>query len=140
VCDLAWTLNLRNAEDLFCYAVVDRALLPVGFVAEVTAWAADRGWTTSLQGRKLYWVPRTLTKAAAVDEISRRIDAQLVLGAGDSLLDIDLLMAADRGIHPGHGEIAESGWQAPHVQRTASVGGWAGEDICRWFADQLAVI
>jgi hypothetical protein len=140
VCDPAWTHNLRNAEELFCYAVIDRARLPAAFLSDITAWAADRGWTTSLQGRKLYWVPRTLTKAAAVEELARRIDAQLILGAGDSLLDIDLLMAADRGIHPAHGEIAESGWQAPHVQKTTSIGGWAGEDICRWFADQLAVV
>ena len=35
-----------------------------------TAWAAERGWRTSLQGRKLYWVPEPLTKSAAVAEVA----------------------------------------------------------------------
>lgn len=141
LCRAEWTQALRIAEDLFCYAIVDRAAVPQGFLPEVTAWAAQLGWRTSLQGRKLYWVPAALTKSAAVSEIARRIDADAVVAAGDSLLDIDLLERADRGIHPAHGEIFDSGWSAPHVQRTASSGARAGEEIAVWlrtYADQAA--
>jgi hypothetical protein len=137
ICDPAWTLKLRDADGLFCYAVVDRDAMPAGFVVEIAAWARARGWTTSLQGRKLYWVPAPLTKSAAVAEIAHRIDADLVLAAGDSLLDLDLLAAADRGIHPAHGEIAASGWTGEHVRSTASTGARAGEDICRWLREQV---
>jgi hypothetical protein len=137
VCDPSWTLKLRNADDMFCYAVVRRSSLPEDFLVQITAWAASRGWSTSLQGSKLYLVPRPLTKSAAVGEVARRIGADVVLAAGDSLLDIDLLVAADRGIHPAHGEIAESGWSSAGVQSTGSVGAQAGEDICRWFAEQV---
>jgi hypothetical protein len=128
VCRPEWTLSLRNAEDLFCYAVVNRDAMP----------AHDRGWSTSLQGRKLYWLPRPLTKSGAVLEIADRLGAGTILAAGDSLLDIDLLQVATRGIHPAHGEIAESGWSAPHVVSTGSTGARAGEDICRWFVAELA--
>lgn len=48
-------------------------------------------------------------------EVARRTGASEILAAGDSLLDADLLLAADRGWRPGHGELADSGWQAPHV-------------------------
>ncbi len=133
-----WTVKLRNADGMFCYAVIDRSAMPPQFLDDVTAWAADRGWSTSLQGRKLYWVPRTLTKSAAVEEVARRTDAATVLAAGDSLLDIDMLLAADRGIHPAHGEIADSGWRAPHVVSTAAVGVLAGEEICRWLTAEAA--
>jgi hydroxymethylpyrimidine pyrophosphatase-like HAD family hydrolase len=133
----SWTSRLRNAEDLFCYAVVDRAAMPAAFVAEIAEWCAARGWTTSLQGGKLYLVPDLLTKSAAVLEIARRVEAAVVLAAGDSLLDIDLLAAADFGIHPGHGEIADLGWTAPHVSRTQSSGVQAGEEICQWFVDTI---
>lgn len=139
VCDPAWTVKLRNADDLFCYVVVRRSAVPADFMTELTAWASARGWSTSLQGGKLYLVPRSLTKSAAVGEIARRIGADVVLAAGDSLLDIDLLESADRGIHPAHGEIADSGWTAPEVVSTGSVGIRAGEDICRWFSEQAAV-
>jgi hypothetical protein len=137
VCSPDWTLKLRTASSLFCYAVIDRAKAPAGFLDEVTAWADDLGWSTSLQGRKLYWVPRPLTKSAAVAEVARRIDADLVLAAGDSLLDADLLMGADLGIRPRHGELSESGWSAPHVSCTDAAGVLAGEQICRWFVERV---
>lgn len=137
VCSPAWTSKLRNAAGLFCYAVVQPGRLPPAFLDDVTAWAAARGWRTSLQGRKLYWVPESLTKSAAVAEVAARVGAERVLAAGDSLLDVDLLLAADRGIHPRHGELFDSGWTAPHVERTAAAGLRAGEQIVDWFRTQI---
>ena len=64
---------LRMASDLFAYAVVDRAALPDGWVDALAAWCAPRGWTVSLQGRKVYAVPRPLTKAAAAVELRDRL-------------------------------------------------------------------
>ncbi|MBR7678277.1 HAD family hydrolase, partial [Streptomyces daliensis] len=61
-----WVLKERVAEDLFAYLVVDRARLPDTYVKELGDWAAPRGWTVSLQGRKIYAVPRPLTKSAAI--------------------------------------------------------------------------
>ncbi|MCU1659794.1 MAG: family hydrolase, partial [Pseudonocardiales bacterium] len=128
--------RLRDVDGLLCYAVLGSDLAPE-FVADEAAWAEERGWRLSLQGRKLYWVPRPLSKGAAVVEIGRRIRAELLLAAGDSLLDVDLLERADRGIHPRHGEIADSGWSAPHVTCTAGVGVRAGEQIAVWLAAQV---
>ncbi len=137
VCRPEWTLKIRNAEDLFCYAVVHRSALPPEFYAESSAWARERGWRLSLQGRKLYWVPDALTKAAAVAEVRRRLDADLVLSAGDSLLDMDLLEVADRAILARHGELFERGWSAAHVSTTVNAGVLAGEEIVGWFAEQV---
>lgn len=133
VCRPEWTRSLRDADGLFCYAVVDPAAVPARFVDEVGSWALARGWRTSFQGRKLYWVPAPLTKAAAVAEVRDRLGASTVLAAGDSLLDIDLLMVADRGIRPAHGELHDAGWQAPHVEVTSTAGAGAGEQIVQWF-------
>jgi hypothetical protein len=132
--DPAWLLKERVAEDLFAYLVVERALLPEGYVKELTGWAEERGWTVSLQGRKIYAVPKPLTKSAAVAEIARRTGAREVLGAGDSLLDADLLLAADRAWRPGHGELADEGWTAPQVTALEERGVAAGERILRAFA------
>ena len=49
VCHPEFTVKLRNADDLFCYAVVRPKHLPMGFVEDVSGWAAERGWRTSLQ-------------------------------------------------------------------------------------------
>lgn len=137
-CHPEFTAKLRNASGLFCYAVVRPDRLPDGFVAEQAAWAGARGWRTSLQGRKLYWVPDGLTKSAAVREVADRLGAGRVLAAGDSLLDIDLLLAADRGIHPRHGELHERGWTAPTVTTTRTGGIAAGVEIVQWFSAGVA--
>ena len=140
VCRPVWTRAVRVAEDLFCYAVLDIEALPVDFVAEQRIYAEALGWTVSLQGRKLYWVPTTLTKSAAVAEIARRAGATSVLAAGDSLLDADLLAAADEGALARHGELAASGWLAAHVHVTEQCGLGAGEEIVRWFATRSAAL
>ncbi|MFD3514021.1 HAD family hydrolase [Streptomyces sp. NPDC058657] len=131
--DPAWLLKDRVAEDLFAYLVVERALLPDGWVKELAEWAAPRGWNVSLQGRKIYVVPDPLTKSAAVREVARRTGASLTLAAGDSLLDADLLEAADLAWRPGHGELADAGWNAPALTVLPEAGIAAGEEILRQF-------
>jgi hypothetical protein len=131
-CDPAWTLKLRRADDLFCYAVIERPAMPAVFLDEVSAWCLERGWHTSLQGRKLYFVPAMLTKSAAVQEICRRVGATGFAAAGDSLLDAELLAAAVTGIRPAHGELADLGWSAGHVGVTTVAGVTAGEEIAAW--------
>lgn len=129
--DPDWLRKERIAEDLFAYLVVDRERLPEGWVKELADWADPRGWTVSLQGRKIYAVPKPLSKSAALAEVVSRTGADQVFAAGDSLLDADLLMAADAGWRPGHGELADSGWSAPHITGLATVGVAAGEEILR---------
>jgi hypothetical protein len=131
--DPAWVRRHRVAEDLFAYLVVERELLPEDWVKELAVWAENRGWTVSLQGRKIYAVPKPLTKSAALREVARRTGAGLTLAAGDSLLDADLLLAADRGWRPGHGELADTGWGAPEVTALPERGVLAGERILREF-------
>ncbi|MFG2904788.1 HAD family hydrolase [Kitasatospora sp. NPDC048286] len=131
--DPEWTHKRQVADELFAYLVVERAALPEGWLAELTGWCAERGWTVSLQGRKVYAVPAPLTKSAALAEVVRRTGADTVLAAGDSLLDADLLLAADAGWRPGHGELADSGWTAPGVTALTEVGVTAGEEIVRRF-------
>jgi hypothetical protein len=134
VCRPEFTDKLRNADGMFCYAVVHPPRLPSSFLADVSGWAAERGWRISLQGRKLYWVPERLTKSAAVVEVAERTGCTRVLAAGDSLLDVDLLLGADLGIHPRHGELYDQGWSAPTVVTTTTGGILAGEQIVNWFS------
>ncbi|GGV14033.1 HAD family hydrolase [Streptomyces griseoflavus] len=129
--DPVWVRKHRVAEDLFAYLVVERELLREEWVKELAVWAENRGWTVSLQGRKIYAVPKPLTKSAALREVARRSGADLTLAAGDSLLDADLLLAADRGWRPGHGELADADWTAPAVRALPERGVLAGERILR---------
>ena len=78
-CSPAWTRQVREAGGLFCYAVLDEAGAPEGFVDEAAQWAAGRCWLVSALGRKLYWTSRGLTKSSDVREVANRGDEELVL-------------------------------------------------------------
>ncbi|GAA2159942.1 HAD family hydrolase [Actinomadura napierensis] len=127
-----FVLKRRTASDLFAYTVVDRAALPPAWVTDLTGWCAERGWRTSLQGRKVYCLPACLTKAAAAAEVARRTGAATMLAAGDSLLDVELLEAAHRSIRPAHGELHDAGWTSPSTAVTASRGIAAGQEVTDW--------
>lgn len=133
-----FVLKRRSASGLFAYMVVDRASLPAGWVEDLTGWCAERGWRTSLQGRKVYCLPARLTKAAAAAEVARRAGASTTLSAGDSLLDIELLEAADLSIRPAHGELHDTGWTSPTTAVTAARGIAAGQEIADWLLDRAA--
>jgi hypothetical protein len=120
--------------------VVDRAVLPDGWVDELAAWCAPRGWTVSLQGRKVYAVPAGLTKSAAAAEVVARCGGGPLLAAGDSLLDADLLDAADIAIRPAHGELADTGFTRPHVAVTTASGAAAGAELLGWLQDRAAAV
>ncbi|MFD0850689.1 HAD family hydrolase [Actinomadura adrarensis] len=133
-----FVLKRREASGLFAYAVVNRSALPPDWIEDLTGWCAERGWRTSLQGRKVYCLPSGLTKAAAAAEIALRTGSDRMLAAGDSLLDMELLEAADAAIRPAHGELHDTGWTSPSTTVTATRGITAGEEITEWFLGQAA--
>lgn len=128
--------KIRDASGLFCYAVVDRKHLPDGWVEDLAGYAADRSWSVSVQGRKVYLVPTALTKATAAREVADLLGADRLLAAGDSLLDGDLLEVADAAIRPAHGELADLGWRRDHLEVTTAHGVLAGEEIVSWMVRQ----
>lgn len=141
--DDSWVHNLRTAEDLFCYLVVDETALPAEFVADWQQWCAPRGWTVSRQGRKIYTVPQSLCKAEAVAALHHRLidtgdlpPGSPILAAGDGALDAALLDLATAAIRPAHGELHSLSWQRPHLTISDATGARAAEDILTWFAAQ----
>jgi hydroxymethylpyrimidine pyrophosphatase-like HAD family hydrolase len=127
----AWILRVNNAEDLFLYAIVDRAEMPADWAAQLQADCAALGWTVSVQGRKLYCVPKPVTKSAALAEVQRRLGAETLIAAGDSLLDQPMLEMATIAFRPAHGELDEVGYTAANLTVTTTRGILAGEDLVR---------
>ena len=130
-----WVRTVRAAEGLFCYVVAhSRELVPTGWLAELTAELHPLGWGVSVQGRKVYAVPAGLSKAAAGERLAGLLGAEVLLAAGDSLLDRPLLELAvasgGAAVRPAHGELHELGWDGAQV--TAARGARAGEELLRW--------
>lgn len=133
---LCWlAAGLRPADDLFLYSVVDRAAATADAVAPLAARLRTEGWTVSVQGRKVYLVPEPLTKLAAVREVQARTGDTVLAAVGDSLLDRDLLAAADVAARPPHGELHAAGWTCPGLVVTDRPGAVAAEDLLRRLLD-----
>lgn len=130
-CKVEEILRVRTAEDVFAYSIVDREDLSPDYVGELSRWCEERGWRTSLQGRKLYCVPIPVTKEAAVAEIRRRVPAGTLIAAGDSKLDVGILELADEAVRPSHGELEQLAYKRPHLSVTSHAGILAGEEILR---------
>lgn len=126
-----WILRLRRAEDLFAYAIIDRDAMPSAFLAELVELCEAAGWSVSVQGRKLYCVPKPINKAAALAEVIRRTGTENVIAAGDSLLDAGMLDVAQLAFRPIHGELHEAGHMAEQLRLTSVRGVLAGEEILR---------
>jgi hypothetical protein len=132
--------SVRSVPGLFCYVVLrdgQRAELEGPRLGSLTVLLDGWGYAVSLQGRKLYAVPRPLTKSAAVAEVVSRCGALGFVSAGDSLLDVDLLVAARESRRPRHGELLRAGWEHPGAELTAATGAAAGEEIARWLLGHL---
>jgi hypothetical protein len=123
---------LREADGTFCYVVLLEPNPPADWLAEVREVAQAAAWEVSVQGRKVYCVPEPLTKAHAIGVIRERLARTRLYAAGDSLLDADLLEAAEEGLMPRGSELDKSGWRRAHVQVTSATGVRAGEEVAAW--------
>ena len=125
-----WVLKVREADDWFVYLIVDRAKFPDEKLDFYTTAFKKLGWGMSLQGRKLYFMPESITKAGAMEYVKERLGARYVIAAGDSLLDLDLLESADYSMLASHGEAVRSSIPVSgHIHQTAKHGIKAGEEI-----------
>lgn len=95
----------KLADNLFYYCLIEREKIPLVELAAFKIWASENNWELSIQGRKLYLVPRYVNKKAAIQYIKEKEGIGRVVAAGDSLLDLDMLKAADLAIAPSHGEL-----------------------------------
>lgn len=138
-----WVDKVRSADELFCYLVIRPEALPADFLPAWGRWCAERGWTVSRQGRKIYSMPAAVCKSHAVAEVRSRLTADgsldphaRVLAAGDGGLDAEMLAAADAAVRPRHGELEALQWHHPGVFVTTRAGIVAGEQILRWLATE----
>ncbi len=134
-----WVRLVRVAEGLFVYLVAhSRDAIPNPWLDDLRAELETQGWGVSVQGRKVYAVPHGLSKATAVARLQEQLHDEVLLAAGDSLLDQPLLtLAAGSGgaVRPAHGELHDLAWAgsdgAP-VHVTQTDGARAGEELLLW--------
>ncbi|AOZ88393.1 hydrolase (had superfamily) [Bacillus xiamenensis] len=130
----AWVKRTRTADGKFLYLIMKDEYLTHIPLAELRLWGEERGWQVSLQGRKLYFIPQPLHKWDAVAFLKERLNLDYVYGAGDSLLDAELIRQADRGYAPRHGEVLDFDRS---LEPTAASGMAAADEIAASVAKQM---
>ncbi len=98
-------LKNRIAEDVFCYLVIDRDKFTDEHRQKLNREFDNSLWDLSLQGTKLYFMPRAISKGEALLYVADKLGKDIQVAAGDSLLDISFLQKAQHKIIPQHGEI-----------------------------------
>jgi len=101
----SWFHRGLVADDLFYYCIVERDLLPIDEMYSFGEWLSGNGWELSIQGRKIYFIPKAVNKRDAVIHIKEREGKQIVVSSGDSLLDLPLIHASSHALIPAHGEV-----------------------------------
>jgi hydroxymethylpyrimidine pyrophosphatase-like HAD family hydrolase len=100
-------LQHQLMDDLFFVYGVNLTTVNFAELQELKEQLAPYGWTSYLNGRKLYIMPIYLTKGMAVAHIKEQIGFNYHVAAGDSFMDLSMLTLADRSFAPAHGEITE---------------------------------
>lgn len=137
-----WVLREGVADELFYYCLIERDKMPVDEVASFARQAAASGWSVSVQGRKIYLVPRAVNKGDAVRYVQGQLGITRVAAAGDSLLDLSLLRIADLRLVPPHGELGARRVELADEQLlyTATSGVRAAEELLQAVLDREQVV
>jgi hypothetical protein len=130
--------RVRLAEGLFHYAVFDAAV-PVGEeTSRLATRAGELDWQVSVQGRKVYLVPRPLSKEAALAYLEAAHGLEVVGVAGDSLLDAGMLANFRCGWIPRDSELHRAGGQPAGTAVTRGTGLAASAEIITALSSLIA--
>ena len=124
-----WMPLLRDCDARFLYATLRLELIPADLQRRADEALGPLGWHAILHGRKLYALPLHICKGRALAHLRERTGADEVMAAGDSLLDVELLLGAEQRWCPLDAELVALGQVPPGTQITSGVHAQAGEEI-----------
>lgn len=97
----------REVDHLFFYCVL-KGDIPNEIIHQFSAWLQKNNWNMVLNGRKLYFIPKPVSKNKAVEYVAKREGVKNIITSGDSLLDYDMASISNLFISPQHGDINKS--------------------------------
>ncbi|MEC1180218.1 HAD family hydrolase [Metasolibacillus meyeri] len=107
-----WLQRSRCMDSLFVVHYVDKEAFSAAHYQELQQAVNPYGWRIWLNGRKLYMMPKVLTKEAAITYLQEHCTYNQHVAAGDSIMDYGMLALADIGYTPYHGDLKDKQPQA----------------------------
>jgi len=94
--------KLRDADGLFLYMITDVDVFDRSILKEYENFVESGLWSIHDQGKKVYFVPKVITKGAALNYLKEMNSYKYIVSAGDSDLDESMKSVSDHFIAPGH--------------------------------------
>lgn len=101
-------------------------------INEVSSYLEQKGFTIQKAGRKMYCIPKGITKVSAMKYLKDNyFKNSKIYSAGDSIMDKELIQISDVGLIPKHGELIKEieSFKKPLIRVTQEEGILAGEEI-----------
>ncbi|WP_201713068.1 HAD family hydrolase [Rossellomorea arthrocnemi] len=124
--DTKWIKKIKPGDSVFFYIILHTDRFSPDVFMELRMLSDHLGWQVSLQGRKLYFIPKILTKWTALHYLGDELGLKNICTAGDSILDLELITNGTLGMAPLHGEVLE---KFPTLNMTGKAGIQASEEI-----------
>jgi len=97
--------KFRIADEMFFYIVVDEEMFEHELIKEYKKEFENNNWTIVDQGKKIYFMPKVLSKGNALKFLKERLGSKYVVSSGDSILDLSLKEVSNDFLIPGHSKI-----------------------------------
>ncbi|MCT4585960.1 MAG: hypothetical protein N4A54_13620 [Peptostreptococcaceae bacterium] len=104
----SWCENIKIADESFIYMLVDSLNADYSLIESKEAKLLKKGYKTIIHGRKVYFIPKCISKGDAIDYIKKLLKKDFVISSGDSKMDEEMIFASNYFIVPRHGEIAKT--------------------------------
>lgn len=99
-------LKIRDVDNVFFYIVVDREIFKQDSLNSFKCYLIKAGWNLYVSGRKIYFIPKVVTKEAAVEYLLQYLNESEFQALGDSIMDINMLKSSNKGYIPGNSYLA----------------------------------
>ncbi|MEX6587103.1 HAD hydrolase family protein [Paraclostridium bifermentans] len=97
--------NFKIAENLFFYIVVDWNYFEVSMIEEYTSLLGSKGWIFYISGRKIYFLPKDISKENAISYLANYIGVKKFSVIGDSTMDLGMLNIGATSYVLKHGDL-----------------------------------
>lgn len=134
-----WVVGEELVEERLFYLVAPHGGLPADAEGRARAWLAGAGWTAYAHGRKLYCLPRPMSKETTLGWLAGHLGEPLLAAAGDSEMDASLLTMAPAAFCPRNSSLAVSPLLPAHARITVADCAAAGPEIVHAVADLARV-
>jgi hydroxymethylpyrimidine pyrophosphatase-like HAD family hydrolase len=116
----------RLSDNYLWVVVINNEIFDYDSLADLKSSMLKEGWQIERTGKKVYIVPNCISKWKAVKYLNDNYLHQPIISAGDSYIDMEMIINSDMSIIPHGCELEE---QMPLSRSTKSSGIKAGEEI-----------